>query len=168
MFDNLSPNMKAAIFTAFVGALGGGGTWIYSIGFNNGARDVATLEAFKGKLPTLIDDIDKVSRSLSEKTELIELNKKLAKETADAVSDKRKFEGQIKSQAKEIEDQKKRIADLDTLVANVFPTGEKKISIAKGSAERIIPNILTIGVTFVYSSSVATNVNGRSMSFEPL
>jgi septal ring factor EnvC (AmiA/AmiB activator) len=133
MFDNLSPNMKAAIFTAFIGAIGGGGTWIYNIGYSNGARDISAVEAFKGKLPTMIDDLDKVAKSLAQTTELIDQNKKLTKEAADATSAKRQIEETTKKQAKDLEEKDKRIADLSTLVAKAFPANEIKVSIAQGA-----------------------------------
>jgi hypothetical protein len=159
--------MKAAIFTVAAGALGGTATWIYNIGFNNGARDLATLEAFKSKLPNLIDDINKVSNALSEKAELIDQNKRLAKAAADALSDKKKSEEQVKDQSKELDEKSKRIADLNALVEKAFPAGEIKVSIAQGAAERVIPNLLTIGVKLVYGSTVDTYVNGQSLSFYP-
>jgi hypothetical protein len=167
MFDNLSANMKAAIFTAFVGAVGGGGTLIYNIGFNNGARDLATVESFGKKLPILIDDIDKVSKALAEKTDLIDRNQKLVKEAADATSERQKFEDLAKKQTKDLEEKEKRIADLNSLVEKAFPPEEIKVSIGQGTAERVIPNLLTIGVNSAYGTSVVAYVNGQYTTFYP-
>jgi hypothetical protein len=159
--------MKAAIFTACIGAIGGGGTWVYNIGYNNGARDIASVDAFKGKLPTMIDDLDKVSRSLSQATDLVEQNKKLAKEAADALSAKKQIEEAAKKQATALEQKDKQIVDLTALVAKAFPADEIKVSVEAGAAERPIPNLLTIGIGKLYDSFASGYVNDESTTFHP-
>ncbi|CCE03933.1 hypothetical protein [Bradyrhizobium sp. STM 3809] len=164
-FDGLSPNMKAAIFTAVIGAIGGGGTWIYNIGYNNGARDIADVQAFKGKLPTMIDDLDKVSKSLAATTQLIDDNKRLAKVAADATDENKRLQEAFKTQAADSAEKAARLKDLTAQIAKAFPSDEIKVSIAEGSAERVVPNLLTIGVRANYGSSTDVMINGKSTSF---
>jgi hypothetical protein len=164
-FDNLSPNMKAAIFTAVIGTIGGGGTWAYNTGYNNGARDIADVQAFKGKLPVMIDDLDKVSKSLAVTTQLIDDNKRLTKAAADATEENKRLQETAKKQTADLTENDKRLKDLTAQIAKAFPSDEIKVSIAEGSAERVIPNLLTMGVRMIYGSSADVMINGRSTSF---
>jgi hypothetical protein len=79
MLENLSPNMRAAIFTATVtlllAALGGA----YTYGYNAGARDLEAVNDFKKlNLPSLIRDLGLLSRDVHERASITAENQRLS------------------------------------------------------------------------------------------
>lgn len=167
MFDNLSPNMKAAIFTAAVGVLGGGGTWLYNMGYGNGARDIADVRAFQQKLPQTLDDLDKLAKALVATEQMIDDNKRLAKEKTDLVAANSQLQEIQHRQKDQLTTQATRIAELEAGLAKAFPPAELNVSIAAGAAARVIPNLLTIGVDMVYPTDVTGYINGSWATIRP-
>jgi hypothetical protein len=167
MFDNLSPNMKAAIFTVAAGAIGRGGIWLYNIGYNNGVRDIAEVEKFKDKLPTMIDNLNKVSNALSQTASMVDENNRLREQATRGAAQIKDLEQKVAAQGQQVSTQSSRINQLQTELEKFLPISDLTVTIRQGASERVIPGALTVGVTGAYGSFVDAGVNGESSNLHP-
>jgi seryl-tRNA synthetase len=167
MLDNLSPNMKAAIFTVVAGAIGTGEIWLYNIGYNNGARDIVEVEKFKDKLPTMIDNLNKVSSALSQTAQMIDENTRLREQATRGAAQIKDLEQKVTARDQQVSAQSLRINQLQAGLEKLAPISDVTVTVHEGAAERVIPGALTVGVTTSYGSFVDAGINGESASLRP-
>jgi|SRR5579862_1753527 len=148
MFERIPSSLIAiiAVFVTLAVAVIGGA---YKIGYDNGAKDYETVADFKAKLPGIMENLSKLTGELSGSAEIVDENKRLIAQVSD-----------LKKKVEELPKLKGRIAELDAQIAGLFPADEIKLSIPEGTAERIIPNALTVGVSSIATSSVEVVING--------
>lgn len=184
MFENLSPNMKAAIFTGVItvalAVIGGGGTWLYNIGFNNGARDIARVDAYKDQVDSLVKDLHAIGGSVHQTAQMIEDNGRLAKEVADAALENKRLvaeadqeskrltktiqnlEQKLGEQTRSADEQRKRADALTAEIASIFPAEAEHVTVAESHAEQAIRNTITIGVRDIYGQNSFIDMTASS------
>jgi hypothetical protein len=167
MLDNLSPNMKAAIFTVVAGAIGSGEIWLYNIGYNNGSRDIAEIEKFKDILPTMIDNLNKVSNALNQTAQTVDENNRLKAQAANSAAQLKDLEQKNAAQEQRASVQLKQIDGLTAELEKLAPISDVNVTVHEGAAERVIPGVLSVGLTSVYGSWIGAGINGHSASLHP-
>jgi hypothetical protein len=153
MLDKFSPNVKAAILSAVVAvslALIGAA---YKIGYDSGTKDYDTVVKFRDALPDMMTNLGKLAKELNVSTETVEANRRLTQEAASATQEIQRLQSVNKDQAEVLRTQQTKIGNLESQVASLFPGEELKVSVMVGSAERVIPNFLTIGVPEIYGNN---------------
>ena len=162
MFDTLSPNMKAAIFTVAATIVVSGVTWAYNIGYNNGARDIVDVKTFKDKLPQMIEDLNKVSNALAPTRKMIDDNERLSAQAATDAAQMKELEQKVKDQTAQLSAQTDKLSTYEAQIAKLFPVEQINVTIQQSSARQLIPNALTIGVEDIdiYNKTVDARING--------
>lgn len=139
----------------------------YAVGLAQGAKDLAEVEDFKKTLPPMMQNLQKLAGDLAQSTEMAEANKRMtAKADADSVQIK-DLSQQLKDQEEKLSEQKKATAGLQAQLDKLVPIDEMTVTVAAGSAKRVIPNALTIGVTDVTNLFVEARVGTYDRTMHP-
>src|SRR5947209_6671288 len=127
MFENLSPNVKAAILTAAVAitlaAFGG----FYTIGYRIGANDYDNVQKFKNALPDMMTNLGTLAKGLSSSVEMVERDRRLTEDMTKANQENQRLQQAVKDQVRELDARQKRISDLEAQVAQLIPSEEIKV-----------------------------------------
>lgn len=152
MLERFSPNGKAALIVASVVvalvALGGA----YLFGYQNGAKDLRAVHDFKAHLPGMLDNLTSLSDDLKQYAVLAHENEQLATTNESLKSSVSRNAETIKTQQVTIDKQQAEIRRL-------VPTNDLTVTVALASAERVIPNELTIGFNSAAPSGIYTTIN---------
>jgi Sec-independent protein translocase protein TatA len=154
------PVVSTIIGTVLLAAIGGLFTLTYNTGYNGGAKDYEAVSDFKKlDLPTLMKDLGVLAKDFRERSGLMAENQRLAKEVAEK-------DTKLQQLTKEVTTLRKQADEFDAATAKLFPTDLKNVTISEGTAERVIPNAVTVGIDTVYGTAfIDMRVNGslRSM-----
>jgi hypothetical protein len=167
MFQNLSPNVKAALLTiaatVFLALFAG----FYKIGYDFGAKDLEAVNDFrKANLPAIMKDMRELARDFHDRASLAAENERLIKDNADRTSEIKALNGEISKSKSEAASLKTQVERLQSELDKVLTNNTQLIEVTQNDAARVIPNRITIGVVTVYDSFVDVRVNGyqRNMS----
>jgi predicted nuclease with TOPRIM domain len=162
MFEKLSPNVRAALLTIAFTFLAGIVGAAYNIGYGNGAKDLEAVSDFKKSLPTMMESLNKLAKDFGQRMETVEENQRLTSALENANNDVKRLEKNLAEFSNVSKVQKEQIANLENQISKLFPDTEIPTVISLGSAERVIPNALTIGLVSIYGTFVDVRINGSS------
>jgi hypothetical protein len=133
---------------------------LYNIGFNNGARDIARVDAFKGQVESLVADLHTIGGSVHQTAQMIEDNSRLAKEVADAAQENKRLtqamqslEQKVAEQTRRADEQHKRGDALSAEMTAIFPAESENVTVEVGHAQEAIKNTVTIGLREIYGTN---------------
>jgi hypothetical protein len=169
MFENLSPNMKAALVTLaatlFLAVIGGA----YKIGYDVGAKDLEEVNDFKkSDLPQLIANLGLLSKDFQERADLIKENEKIATKMRQVEADNNKLSVENNNQNTKILENEVIISDLKQKLKLNFPKKEVTIKLSSGQSEIILPKVLRIGYYYSSYSSAQILINGNESESIPV
>lgn len=160
MFDNYSPNMKAAIFSAIVvvviTVLGG----FYKLGYDGGAKDFESLSDFKAHLPQMLEDMKVLAKDFRERAQLNDDIAKLKNEAISNTETITHLSQMAQAQEKRISELQQYNSDLEQSISKLFTSEKIRKTIEMNSAEVVIPDIITIGLNEINGSDVYVTING--------
>jgi len=160
-FASLQGPVQAAIITLTVGGgLGGGGTWLYNIGYGNGARDISQVEKYKDQVASLLVDLNKVSESVHQTTKMIDENANLKAQAATDGDKLKTLQQTVDEQITKLKAATDKVVVLEGQLGKLVPDDELTKVVQQGTAERVIPNGLTIGVNDFIADFAAVRING--------
>lgn len=111
-------------------------------------------------------DLKTLSEELRDRAELAKENTQLKKTISGYETDFRNLKTENTRLSTINSEREKNITELKATVAQTFPKDSISRSIHQGAAERIVPNVLTIGVKTVYDSSASLTINGFSKNLD--
>ncbi len=163
MFDSLSPNMKAAIFTATItlmlAALGGA----YTYGYNAGARDIEAVNDFKKlNLPSLIQALGVLSRDVHERASIVAENQRLGKELADDKAQLQRLSSELSGRQRKAAALQTQVDEMKVTLSRAIPAQTISVEVNEHDTAKVIPNLLTISNQDTSVSSVRFNINGTT------
>src|SRR4051812_20406708 len=147
MLKDLSPNMKAAIFTAIVTLTLAALSVAYTYGYNAGARDLEMVNDFKKlNLPNLISDLNILAKDVHERASIAADNQRLGKELADSNATVQNLTAEASKRQQEAVALHEQIAGLQADLSKIFPTERVFTRVKEHDTTRVFENALTISL----------------------
>lgn len=149
----------AALVLAILSAVAGGG---YAIGLKQGENNLKEVEDFKKTLPSMMENLTKLSADIAQTTEMSDENKKLKLQQTASSAQIEGLQKTIKDQTVELSAAQKKAIDLQTQLDKIIPSDQTEVTVQVGYAKRVIPNILTLGLQSANDSYINATINGHS------
>lgn len=152
MFEKSSPNTKAALVIASVIVALAVLSGAYLLGYQHGAKDLKTVHDFRTRLPGMMNNLASLSDELKQYAVLARNNEQLTATNELLRSSARRDAETIKAQQETIEKQQAEIRRL-------VPATDLTVTVGLATAERVIPNELTIGLNSSAATGIYTTIN---------
>jgi len=156
---------SAAIFTVVCTLTAAVCVGAFVLGYDFGAKDLATVSDFKKlDLPKLTESLQSAAADIKDRAILMDENQRLTGQVKAKDAEVVRLTVDAAGQKDDLTAARKRIADLESQMANFLPKQVLSVDVDEGKAASVIPNLLTIGVPSLYQTFADVRINGTQFA----